>query len=75
MLLSMSKTLELVQRRANYIVKEPEHKTYKERLREMDLFNPEKRRLSRCLIAFFGFIAGGYKGDGVRVFSEVHRKG
>lgn len=40
----------------------------------MDLFNLEKGSLRGNLIAFFSFLLGGYKRDGARLFSKVHRK-
>ena len=48
-----------------------EHLSYEERLRELDLFSLEKRRLWGDLIMAFQYLKGEYKHDGERLFTRV----
>lgn len=43
----------------------------RERLSELGLLSPEKRRLSDDLINMYKFVKGRGKEDGIRVFSMV----
>ena len=53
--------LEEVQRRATKIIKRLEHLCYGGRMKELDLFILEKRRLQEAPIAVFQYSKGAYK--------------
>ena len=48
-----------------------EHLFYEERLRELDLFNLEKRRLQGDLLVAFQYLKGAYKKEEERLFTRV----
>ena len=60
-----------VQRWATKMIKGLEHRSYKGRLRDVDLFSLEKRRLQGNLIAAFQYLKRAYKQEGDCLFTQI----
>jgi len=63
--------LEWVQRRVTKMIRELEHLSYEDKLRELGLLSLEKRRLWGDLIAAFQYLKGVYRKDGENIFSRA----
>jgi len=65
--------LETVQQRAAKMIRELQHHSYEESLRELDLFSLKKRRLRVDLINAYKYLKSGFQEDGARLLSVVPR--
>jgi len=67
--------LERIQRRATKMINGMKHLSYKDKLRELGLFNLEKRRLQGDLIAAFQYLKESYRKDRFSAESVVTEQG
>ena len=65
--------MERVQRKATKMIRGLEHLPYRDMLRELGLFNLEKRRLRGHLTATFQYLKRGHKQERSRLFGSIDK--